>query len=86
MLFLALVKLDQTFISSMQNGCDVVEAVDNTDAMYDGPSMGRLPGLLPLDTNGSGWSWIWPRNEWRRRSTPLIELPLPWLQCLPGRS
>jgi len=63
MLFLALVKLDWTFVSVMQNGGDVVEAVGDTDAMLDGPSTGRLPGRLPLNENGSDWSWIWPRNE-----------------------
>ena len=80
MLFLAQVKLDQTFVSAMQNGVDVVEAVGDTDAMLDGPSMGWLPGLLSLDEDGSNWAWIWPRNEQRRRNTLLIELPLPWLQ------
>jgi len=86
MLFLAPVKLDWTFVSAMHNGGDVVEAVGDTDAMLDGPSMGLLPGRLPLDENGGDGSWIWPRNERRRRSAPLIELPLPWLQCQPGRS
>jgi len=85
-LFLAPVKLDWTFISALHNGGDVVEAVGDTDAMLDGPSMGRLPRLLHLDEGGSDWSWIGPRNELRKRSAPLIELPLPWLQCLPGRS
>jgi len=84
-LFLAPVKLDWTFVSALHNGSDVVEAVGDTDAMLDGPSMGRLPRLLHLDEDGSDSSWIVPRNERRRRSAPLIELPLPWLQCQPGR-
>ena len=79
-LFLVLVKLDWTFVSVMHNGGDIMEAVGDTDAMLDGPSMGWLPGLLSLDEDGSTWAWIWPRNELRRRNTLLIELPLPWLQ------
>jgi len=51
-LFLAPVKLDQMFVSSLHNGRDVVEAVDDTDAMLDGPSMGWLPRLLHLDEDG----------------------------------
>ena len=86
MLFLAPVKLDQTFVSAMHHDGNVMEAVDDTDAMLDGPSIGRLPRWLPLDENGNNGSWIWPRNERRRRSAPLIELPLPWLQCQPGRT
>jgi hypothetical protein len=78
------VKLDWTFVSALHNGGDVVEAVGDTDAMLDGPSMGRLPRLLHLDEDGSDGSWIGPRNERGRRSAPLIELPLPWLQCQPG--
>jgi len=52
-LFLAPVKLDRTFVSALHNGSDVVEAVDDTDAMLNGPSMGRLPRLLLLDEDGS---------------------------------
>jgi len=82
MLFLTPVKLDQTFVSSMH----VVEAVGGTDVMLDKASTGRLPGRLPLDENGSDGCWIWPRNEQRRRSAPLIKLPFPWLQCRPCQS
>ena len=83
-LFLTPVKHDRTFVSVLQNDCDVVEAVGDTDAMLDGPSMGRLPRLLHLDEDGSDGSWIGPRNERGRRSAPLIELLLPWLQRRPG--
>ena len=79
-LFVAQVKLDQTFGSALLNDVDVVEAVGDTDAMLDGPSTGQLG----LDEDGSDWSWARPRNERRRRSALLIELPLPWLQCQPG--
>ena len=75
MLVLALVMLDWTFVSAMQNDGNVMEAVGDTDAMLDGPSTGQLG----LDENVSDGSWIWPRNERRRRSALLIELPLPWL-------
>ena len=85
-LFVTVVKHNLTFVSARQNGGDVVEAVGDTDAMRDGPSMGWLSWLLLLDKDGDDGSWIGPRKERRRRSAPLIELPLPWLRCMPGRS
>ena len=85
-LFVMVVKHDQTFVSARQNGGDVVEAVGDTDAMRDGPSMGWLSWLLLLDEDGDDGSWIGPRNERGRRSAPLIQMPLPWLRCQPGRS
>ena len=82
MLLLARVMLNQMFVFAMQNVGDVVEAVGDTDAMLDGPSTGQLG----LDENGSDGSWMWPRNERRRRGAPLIKLPLPWLQCWLGQA
>jgi len=64
MLALALVILDRTFVSAMENGGNVVEAVGDTDAMLNGPGTGQLD----LDEDGSDGSWIWPRNE--RRCQP----------------
>ena len=85
-LFLTPVKLDRTFVSILQNGGDVVEAVGDMDAMLDGPSMGRLSWLQVFDGDGNDGSCVGPRNERGRRSALLIEMPLPWLRSEPGRS
>jgi len=78
MLVLAEVMLERKFISAVQDVGNVTAGVGNTDVMLPGPS--TIVGLLGHVKDGK---WIRLRDERRRRSAPLIELPLPWLQCRP---